>query len=136
MGGLTNGRTDERTDKRMNESPLCSTGLRPLRGRCPASFQFTTMQSRATGIADHVLPLGDLFLLFFLVVHVVPSTRLSFDQPINCNYGLMQSMAIMSEQNKFHLFAALFYFSILEFFLLLFFSSLKRHSFSHSHSCV
>ena len=25
------------------------------------SFQFTIMQSRATGIADHVLPLGDLF---------------------------------------------------------------------------
>ena len=25
------------------------------------SFQFTTMQSRATGIADHILPLGDLF---------------------------------------------------------------------------
>ena len=26
-----------RTDGQTNESPLCSTGLRPLRGRCPAS---------------------------------------------------------------------------------------------------
>merc|ERR1712105_522939 len=44
--------------------PLCSTGLRPLRGRCPASpsLQFIITQSRATGIADHILPLGDLFV--------------------------------------------------------------------------
>ena len=37
-GGLTNGRTDGRTDERTNgrtKVPLCSTGLRPLRGRCP-----------------------------------------------------------------------------------------------------
>ena len=56
-------------DRRMNgrkvgrtKVPLCSTGLSPLRGRCPASpsLQFTITQSRATGIADHVLPLGDL----------------------------------------------------------------------------
>ena len=33
-------------------------GLQPC-----LSFRFTTMQSRATGIADYVLPLGDLFLL-------------------------------------------------------------------------
>ena len=29
------GQMDERTNKRTNECPLCSTGLRPLRGRCP-----------------------------------------------------------------------------------------------------
>ena len=32
------GRTDERTDERTNKQtkvPLCSTGLRPLGGRCP-----------------------------------------------------------------------------------------------------
>ena len=28
-------RTNERTDGQTNESPLCSTGLRPLWGRCP-----------------------------------------------------------------------------------------------------
>ena len=30
---------------------------------CFHSLQFTIMQSRATGIADHLLPLGDLFSL-------------------------------------------------------------------------
>ena len=28
---------------------------------CFLSFQFTTMQSKATGTADHILPLGNLF---------------------------------------------------------------------------
>ena len=28
---------------------------------CFLSLQFTIMLSRATGIADHILPLGDLF---------------------------------------------------------------------------
>ena len=55
---------DERTDGQ--EFPLCSTGLRPLRVRCPASSQichdeyinqFTDEQGK--GIADHILPLGD-----------------------------------------------------------------------------
>ena len=32
IGGGTNGRTDKRT-----KVPLCSTGHRPLRGRCPAT---------------------------------------------------------------------------------------------------
>ena len=31
------GWMDERTNGRTNESPLCSTGLHPLRGCCPAS---------------------------------------------------------------------------------------------------
>ena len=31
---VTNGRTDGRTDER-TKVPLCSTGLRPLRGHCP-----------------------------------------------------------------------------------------------------
>ena len=44
------------------------------------SFRFTTMQSRATGIADHVLPLGDLFFsrvnaTLFNQLHVYPSIR-------------------------------------------------------------
>ena len=48
--------------------PLCSTGLRPLRSRCFPSLQFTITQSRATGIADHILPLGDLLLLLLPTV--------------------------------------------------------------------
>ena len=44
MNGWMHGRKDERTDGRTDgqtdvrtygEVPLCSTGLRPLRGRCP-----------------------------------------------------------------------------------------------------
>ena len=34
MKGGTNGRTNERTNGR-TKVPLCSTGLRPLWGRCP-----------------------------------------------------------------------------------------------------
>ena len=49
---------------RMNESPpvfyRTSSPSGPL--PCFLSPQFTIMQSRATGIADHILPLGDLFL--------------------------------------------------------------------------
>ena len=37
QGGGTDGRTYGRTDGRTDRFPLCSTGLRPLRGRCPKS---------------------------------------------------------------------------------------------------
>ena len=48
---------DERTNK---SPPEFYRTLSPL-GPLPClSFQFTTMQSRGTGIADHILPLGDL----------------------------------------------------------------------------
>ena len=56
------GQMDERMNERTNESPpvfyrtLSPSGPLP----CFLSFRFTTMQSRATGIADHILPLGDL----------------------------------------------------------------------------
>ena len=46
-GGLKDGQTNNKQTK----VPLCSTGLHPLQGRCP--------KSRATGITDHILPLGD-----------------------------------------------------------------------------
>ena len=50
---------DKRTNKR--KSPVFYRTSSPS-GPLPClSFRFTTMQSRATGIADHVLPLGDLF---------------------------------------------------------------------------
>ena len=44
-----------------NESPpVCDRTSSPS-GPLPClSFRFTTMQSRATGIADYILPLGDL----------------------------------------------------------------------------
>ena len=50
-------------DIRTNESPpvfyRTSSPSGPL--PCFPSLQFTIRQSRATGIADHILPLGDLF---------------------------------------------------------------------------
>merc|ERR1711942_308638 len=48
---------------RTNESPpVFYRTLSPLGPLpCLPSLQFTIMQSRATGIADHILPLGDLF---------------------------------------------------------------------------
>ena len=66
---------DKQTNERMDGQrfPLCSTGLRPLWGRCPASTQnhlnkyinqFVNKQGK--GIADHILPLGDLFQVEFL----------------------------------------------------------------------
>ena len=55
---------DARTNGRTNESPpvfyRTSSPSGPL--PCFLSLQFTIMQSRATGIADHILPLGDLLV--------------------------------------------------------------------------
>ena len=66
-GGGTHGRRkDRRMNERMNKSPpvfyrtLSPSGSLP----CFLSLQFTIMQSRAMGIADHILPLGDLFSYF------------------------------------------------------------------------
>ena len=42
-GSQTEGRTDGRTDR----FPLCSTGLRPLRGRCPAPPQHKSHTAQA-----------------------------------------------------------------------------------------
>ena len=56
-----------RTNGRMNESPpvfyrtSSPSGLLP----CFPSLKFIIMQSRATGIADHILPLGDWLALKF-----------------------------------------------------------------------
>ena len=53
------GRMDGRTDKQ--KSPAFYRTWSPL-GLLPClPFLFTTMQDRATGIADHELPMGDLF---------------------------------------------------------------------------
>ena len=38
---------DGRTDGRMDRFPLCSTGLRPLRGRCPAPSQPSSLPTQA-----------------------------------------------------------------------------------------
>ena len=60
-GGRTNGRTNEQTNK---SPPVFYRTLSPS-GPLPRfpSLQFTIRQSRARGIADHILPLGDLFPL-------------------------------------------------------------------------
>ena len=61
----------------MNErkSPVFYRTLSPL-GLLPClSFQFTTMQSRATGIADHILPLGDLLVACYATLHPAMSVR-------------------------------------------------------------
>ena len=57
--GGTNGRTGGRTDGQIPpEFYRTSSPLGPL--PCFLSLQLKIMQSRATGIADHILPLGDL----------------------------------------------------------------------------
>ena len=59
----TDGQTDRRMNEWKNESPVFYRTSSPL-GPLPClSFRFTSMQSRATGIADHILPLGDLFFV-------------------------------------------------------------------------
>merc|ERR1712074_436580 len=64
MDGWMDGRTDGMT----NESPpvfyRTSSPSGPL--PCFISLHFTITQSRATGIADHILPLGDLLRLLLL----------------------------------------------------------------------
>ena len=55
-----------RIDGWRNKSPPVFYRTSSPSGPLPClSFQLTTMQSRATGIADHVLPLGDLLSLLF-----------------------------------------------------------------------
>ena len=44
-GGWTDGRTGGRTDRQMDRFPLCSTGLCPLWGLCPAPPQLKSHYS-------------------------------------------------------------------------------------------
>merc|ERR1711911_198216 len=66
-----NGQTEGRTDGRTNESPpvfyktLSPSGPVP----CYPSPTITNIRSRATGIADHILPLGDWFVFCILSRH-------------------------------------------------------------------
>ena len=57
----TEGRQTEGQTDRL---PPCSTGLHPLWGRCPASPGSNSESFKAgqQGIADHILPLGNLYL--------------------------------------------------------------------------
>ena len=64
-------RTEKRTNERTNErkSPVfyrTSSPVGPL--PCFPSLQFTIMQSRVTGIADHILPWGDLLFSYLFEV--------------------------------------------------------------------
>merc|ERR1711905_48554 len=84
-GGLTDGRTEERTNKSPPVFYRTSSPLGPL--PCFFSFQFTIMQSKATGIADHILPLGDLFtflsdtcLVLFILEHFFSFDRVLLTQ--------------------------------------------------------
>ena len=58
-------RTDGRTDGMTNESPPVSYRTSSPSGPLPCflSLKFTIMQSRAKGIADHILPLGDWLIV-------------------------------------------------------------------------
>ena len=53
-------------DRGMNESPPVFNSILSPFGPLPCflTYRFTTMQSRATGITDHILPLGDLLSFF------------------------------------------------------------------------
>ena len=53
-----NGQTDEQ------KSPCVLQDFVPFGAAALLPLQFTIMQSRATGIADHILPFGDLFVNF------------------------------------------------------------------------
>merc|ERR1712074_12703 len=70
-GSDERGGTNKRTDGRTNKSPpvfyRSSSPSGPL--PCYPSPSIANIHSRATGIADHILPLGDWFLslLFFLL---------------------------------------------------------------------
>merc|ERR1711911_337651 len=57
-------RTNGRTNGMTNESPPVFHRTSSPSGPLPCFFSLyiTIMQSRATGIADHILPLGDLLL--------------------------------------------------------------------------
>merc|ERR1711875_99785 len=96
-GGQTDGRTDGRTDK----SPLCSTGLRPLRGRCPASHSdlqpcktgqrvsLTTYCPWATCFFFFLSFIFFLFLLFFFLYFCfVFSSFVDFDRAHASNFAL------------------------------------------------
>ena len=64
-GGGTNEQTNRWTDRRTNKSPVFYRTLSLSEPLLCLSFRNTTMQSRAKGIADHILPLelDDLFKL-------------------------------------------------------------------------
>ena len=62
MDRRMDGQTDRKMDRRMDKSPLVfyRTLSPSVPLPCFLSLRFTAMQSRATGIGDHILPLGDL----------------------------------------------------------------------------
>ena len=65
MNNRDRGKADIRTDRRTDGQifPVfyrTSSPSGPL--PCSPSLEFIIMQSRATGIADHILPLGDWFV--------------------------------------------------------------------------
>ena len=61
--GQTDGRTDRGTDGQMDGQTDVLQDFVPFGATALLPLQFTNMQSRATGIAYHTLPLGDRFWL-------------------------------------------------------------------------
>ena len=60
---LNSAQTDRQMDERTDEqkSPYVLQDFVPFGAAALLPLQFTIMQSWVTGMADHILPLGDLF---------------------------------------------------------------------------
>ena len=67
MDGRTYGQTDVRTEVRTENLPILQDFV-PYRGRCPATAQIQPKNciKRGKGTADHMMPLGDWFSIYFL----------------------------------------------------------------------
>ena len=72
-------------------------------GILTVSFRFISMQSRATGIADHVLPLGDLFTSnLVLIITVFLSHHLLLPRFYLCGYSSLSVPGLASLSPFFH----------------------------------
>ena len=83
------GRMDGQTNEQKSRTSFPSGPLPCL------SFRLTTKQSRATGIADHVLPLGDLFFIVILMFVEKNKTVKEVDKEVrNTVYNDHQYVAV------------------------------------------
>ena len=90
--GWKDGRTDKRTDGWTDRFPLCSTGLRPLQGRCPKNERFWLIFGifvcggwglKGVGrpcppIRIEIVTLRHLFYLFVLPLASIPVSSCPF----------------------------------------------------------
>ena len=82
MDRRMDGRMDGQTNKR--KSPVFYRTLSPS-GPLPCfpSLRFTIMESRATGIVDHILPSGDLFVFIVSSPYIIFKRQHVFFSPIS-----------------------------------------------------